>query len=157
MRRLDGVTDLIDVRLSKPREMVKIIETWSAAVHGAEESDTAERLDNHHHFQNHLTGRSRNFFCQPNTNNQTRQKGPISQNIQKNLNVKELLSWTSLMVQWVRPYLPILGTQVRSPVWEDRTCHWQPSPCATTTEPAPEQEKPRCPQLKEACTRQKIN
>ena len=34
MRRLDGITDLTDVSLSKLREMVKVIETWSAAVRG---------------------------------------------------------------------------------------------------------------------------
>ena len=33
----------------------------------------------------------------------------------------ELLSGTSLMVQWLRIHLPMQGTQVRSLVWEDPT------------------------------------
>ena len=30
---------------------------------------------------------------------------------------------TSLVVQWMRIYLPVLGTHVRSLVWEEPTCH----------------------------------
>ena len=83
----------------------------------------------------------------------------------------------SLVVQWLRIHLPMLGTQVRALVQEDSTCrgaakplchncwawalepashnYW--SPCATTTEVhmprahAPQQEKP--PRW-EACTLQ---
>ena len=31
-------------------------------------------------------------------------------------------SWTSLVVQWLRIQLPMQGTRVLSPVWEDPTC-----------------------------------
>ena len=43
MRRLDGITDSMDMSSTKPWEMVKDREVWQAAVHGVTKSGTQLR------------------------------------------------------------------------------------------------------------------
>ena len=47
MRRLDSITDAMDMNLGKFLEMVRDREAWCAAVHGGrEDSDMTVRLNN---------------------------------------------------------------------------------------------------------------
>ena len=45
MRQLDGISDSVDMSLSKVQEIVKDREAWRAAVHEATESGMTEKLN----------------------------------------------------------------------------------------------------------------
>ena len=43
---MDGITDSVDMSLSKLQEMVKDREAWCATAHGVTETDMTEQLNN---------------------------------------------------------------------------------------------------------------
>ena len=52
MRWLDGITDMMDMNLSRLRESVMDREAWHAAVHGDTESAMTDQMNNHQLWDN---------------------------------------------------------------------------------------------------------
>ena len=56
MRRLGGITDSMDMSLSKLRETVKDRDAWHAAVHGVTKSQTRQQLNHNNNTFIYLFG-----------------------------------------------------------------------------------------------------